>query len=187
MRKLKNPPNVMSPRPSHSLATFGVRAPLRMLVIIGLSVLTLAGFVVRGRNSSASLDTPKLSASDGLVVGPPGERAGAPAKASPAPGEARPMAPQTRLETSVVSATPEGFEPAVITRTKGPFYLLVRNHTGQQQATLRIDQVGGGHVGDTVIAKDTINWDNLFDLAPGTYNLTEALHPDWLCRINVKQ
>jgi hypothetical protein len=187
MRQFKDPLKGMKPRQSHSVATLIVRGRIRALAIIGLTALVLAGFVVRAHNGSANLDKLKPSASDGLVVGLPGERSGASAKASPAPAEARPMAPETRLETSVVIATHEGFEPSVITRTKGPFYLLVRNHTGQQQATLRIDQVGGGHVSDTVIGKDTLNWDNLFDLAPGTYNLTEALHPDWLCRINIKQ
>jgi hypothetical protein len=160
---------------------------LRLATVLALATLVLAGFVVRAHNGSAGLDKLKPSASDGLIVGPAGEASGARGKASPSPADARPMASGTRLETTVVIATPEGFEPPVITRPKGPFYLLVRNHTGLQQATLRIDQVAGGHVGDTVIGKDTINWDNVFDLAPGTYNLTEALHPDWLCRINVKQ
>jgi hypothetical protein len=185
--RIKNPLKEVTPQQSHSVATLIVRGRIRALAIIGLTALVLAGFVVRAHNGSANLDKLKPSASGGLVVGLPGERSSTAAKASPALAEARPMAPETRLETTVVIATPEGFEPPVITRSKGPFYLLVRNHTGLQQATLRIDQVAGGHVGDTVIGKDTINWDNVFDLAPGTYDLTEALHPDWLCRINVKQ
>jgi len=90
-----------------------------------------------------------------------------------------------RVETELITITQRGFEPAVITRPKGPVFLLVNNKTGLEEPALRLDRVTGGKLHEAKVHKKKRVWAELFDLNPGQYVLTEANNPAWICRITI--
>lgn len=89
------------------------------------------------------------------------------------------------LEAEVITITPLGFEPAEITRPAGRFILVVDNRSGLEEITFRLDREGGNRVHEIRMPRKHPDWDGVVDPPPGTYLLTEASHPDWLCRITI--
>jgi hypothetical protein len=103
-----------------------------------------------------------------------------------APGPA-PQSKGPGLEAEVVLMTPNGFEPASITRTAGPFILMVHNHLPSSQMIIKLSPLAGGPaVREVPFPKEQYRWSDLVDLAPGIYNLTDELHAS-VCRITIKQ
>ena len=87
------------------------------------------------------------------------------------------------LQTERVTITPHGFEPAVITRPKGKFYLAVANRSGLNAVTFRIDRVVGNRLKEVALPREKVGWKEIVDLTPGDYVLTEATHLSWGCHI----
>jgi hypothetical protein len=85
----------------------------------------------------------------------------------------------------LITARPGGFEPKEITRPSGPFLLLVDNRSGIPDLILQLDHQAGSRLRAVRVAKHKLDWQEKFDLAPGTYILTEANNPDWSCRITI--
>ena len=90
-----------------------------------------------------------------------------------------------RFEIEVITIRPAGFEPQEITRPKGPFGLAVENRTGLENVILRLDREGGGRLQERQVTRKELNWKQRVNLPPGTYTLTEANNPDWVCRITI--
>lgn len=88
------------------------------------------------------------------------------------------------VETEMISLRPTGFEPAEITRPAGEFVLEVENRAGQP-VNLRFDSETGEHLHDVRASREQSDWNELEDLHPGHYLLTEAGHPEWMCRVTV--
>lgn len=89
------------------------------------------------------------------------------------------------MEAEIITITPLGFEPAEITRPKGAFFLVVDNRSGLEEITFRLDREAGQRQHEVRVPREQLDWDGVVDLHPGTYLLTEASHPDWLCRITI--
>ena len=117
------------------------------------------------------------------------DRPHSPASAPPA-GRTAPAAqgkskrPQRTAETELVTLRPTGFEPAEITRPAGEFILMVENTTGQP-VNLRFSRGTGERLHDVRATREQPDWNELEDLQPGRYLLTEAGHPQWVCRVTV--
>lgn len=90
-----------------------------------------------------------------------------------------------RIEAEVITIRPTGFEPREITRPEGLFLLAVENRSGLQTVQLRLDSAAGARVRDVQMPRSKHDWSEGFDLPPGTYVLTEAYHPEWLCSITI--
>jgi hypothetical protein len=90
-----------------------------------------------------------------------------------------------RPEVEIVTLTDSGFDPAQITRHAGRILLAVNNKTSLDQLVLRLGQKGGRPLHEARLVRGGRNWRQTVDLAPGTYVLGEAGHPDWVCRITV--
>jgi len=90
-----------------------------------------------------------------------------------------------RIETELVTIRPHGFEPEEITRLDGPFILAVDNRSGLEEVALRLAGVAGNRLKEVIIPRKKLNWRDALDLPPGRYVLTEANHPDWICRITI--
>ena len=116
--------------------------------------------------------------------------------ASPAKAEAASTKPRTipspilkaasdqeRVETELITITAVGFEPAEITRPQGSFFLEVDNRSGLAEVDLRLDSEQGHRVHQKSVQREQLDWYQPLDLHPGRYVLTEANHPDWVCRI----
>jgi hypothetical protein len=89
------------------------------------------------------------------------------------------------LEAEIITITPRGFEPAEITRPKGAFILLVDNRSELDEITFRLDHEAGHRQHEVRVTREQWDWDGMVNLHPGIYMLTEASHPDWLCRITI--
>lgn len=90
-----------------------------------------------------------------------------------------------RIESELITITPQGFDTNQITRPKGKFFLFVDNRSGLDSVTLRIDRLAGNRLVDEKCSKEKLDWDGIFDLNPGEYVLTEAAHPGWICHITI--
>jgi hypothetical protein len=90
-----------------------------------------------------------------------------------------------RIETELVTIRPHGFEPQEITRPADPFFLAVENRSGLEEVTLRLDLMGGSRLKEVNVPRKKLDWRDAFDLPPGSYVLTEANHPEWVCNITI--
>lgn len=78
-----------------------------------------------------------------------------------------------------------GFVPQSITRPKGSYYIVVSNFSGSPELLLRLDRENGKRLHEAKILRQKRSWRQHLQLTPGTYVLTEANHPDWICRITI--
>ena len=90
-----------------------------------------------------------------------------------------------RVQTEIITIQPDGFEPSQITRPLGRVFLLVENHSGLGEVSLRLDREAGNRLRDVHVPREKLGWSDLVDLTPGKYALTEANHPDWVCDITI--
>lgn len=115
----------------------------------------------------------------------------APVAALIPPPTTAPVRPQqgtrqgSQMEAEIITITPRGFEPTEITRPKGPFILVVDDRSELDGVTFRLDREAGDRVREVRSVRERPDWDEVIDLTPGSYVLTEADHPDWLCRITI--
>jgi hypothetical protein len=65
--------------------------------------------------------------------------------------------------------------------------LAVENRSGLQAVQLRLDRVAGAGVRlrDVQMPRAKHDWKDALDLTPGSYALTEANHPEWVCNITI--
>jgi len=88
------------------------------------------------------------------------------------------------IETELLTLRPTGFEPTEITRPTGEFILMVENSSGQT-LNLHLSRMTGGRLHEAKVTRDEPDWNELLDLHPGSYLVTEASHPEWTCYINI--
>lgn len=89
------------------------------------------------------------------------------------------------VEVEMTTLRPKGFEPREITRRQGRFLLAINNHTGMSDVLLQLDSLRGKRIHEVRMRKGRINLSQLIDLPPGDYVVSEASHPDWVCRIKL--
>jgi hypothetical protein len=94
--------------------------------------------------------------------------------------------PQGDTESEIITIRSTGFEPSEISRPKGEFYLAVENLSGLDEVNLRLARENGaGRLHDVTVKREKRDWRQGLDLPPGTYLLTEANHPNWVCRVTI--
>ena len=91
----------------------------------------------------------------------------------------------TGPQTELITLRRTGFDPRQITRPQKQFVLAVDNLTGQDEIVLRLDREAGNRLQEVRVPKEKLNWRVWVDLPPGNYLLTEARHPNWVCRITI--
>lgn len=92
---------------------------------------------------------------------------------------------RTRLvETEIVTVTDRGFEPTAITRPQGEFILMIEN-PDRQLLNFSLSREGGARLHQVKASRDEPNWNEVQDLPPGRYILTEESHPEWMCLITI--
>jgi hypothetical protein len=96
-----------------------------------------------------------------------------------------PQSPKARVEAELIQVIRGGFYPGSITRHAGRFLLIVLNTTDTPGLTLRLDRQDGSHIREVLMKDNYRDWSEAFDLAPGTYTLTEANHSSWHCLITI--
>lgn len=88
-------------------------------------------------------------------------------------------------EAILITFQPYGFEPSEVTLKAEPFLLAVDNRSGVHEPMFRVNRVAGGRLHEVKMAKGRLAWRQLVNLSPGDYVLTEATHPDLVCRITI--
>jgi hypothetical protein len=89
------------------------------------------------------------------------------------------------IEAEIATILPTGFEPAAITRPQGEFLLVINNRSGLEEITWRLDLEIGGKLREVKVGDGKLRSGNFEDLPPGRYVLSEANHPEWICRITI--
>lgn len=91
------------------------------------------------------------------------------------------------LESEIITITPTGFEPAGIVRLGGRFILVVDNRSGLREVAFKLASESGSLVREVRMPKEQPDWDQLVELHPGNYVLTEINHPGWSSRITITE
>lgn len=89
------------------------------------------------------------------------------------------------VEAEVITILPTGFNPSTITRPHGRFLILIDNRSGSNEIALKLDRVAGHRLRAVRLTKEELILRQIEDLPPGEYLLTEADHPDWVCRVTI--
>ena len=91
---------------------------------------------------------------------------------------------QRLLESELVTVSDRGFEPTAITRPQGEFILMIENPNGQQ-LNFSLSRESGARLHQIRASREEPNWNEVQDLPPGRYVLTEQSHPEWMCLITI--
>ena len=86
------------------------------------------------------------------------------------------------IESELITTTARGFEPAEITRPQGRFILMIDNRTATEM-NFRLLRDNGQPLHAVRSTREEPDWNELLDLRPGRYVLTELNHPEWTCSI----
>lgn len=91
------------------------------------------------------------------------------------------------LDTEFVELGPYGFVPRQIVRQKpGKHFVFVRTVVPIRPLVLRLlRETGSEKLKDVPIQAGKGYWNEVLDLTPGNYILTEANHPSWICKITI--
>ena len=114
----------------------------------------------------------------------------APARAVPAPpAVVRAKETTEPLIVEEITLRPTGFYPAKFSRPKGAFLLVVCNRTGLEEVNITLSRDAGNGVKEKTkeakVHRKVLDWNDTVDLNPGTYLLTEASHPKWVCELTI--
>lgn len=91
------------------------------------------------------------------------------------------------IEVEVVTATSAGFEPAIITRPRGPFILALHNRSGKRELVLRIFRAAGEQLHEVRLRTGSRRQHQRLDLPTGEYIISEAGHPEWRCQLVINR
>ncbi|HEU0253480.1 MAG TPA: hypothetical protein VFR12_10655 [Pyrinomonadaceae bacterium] len=83
-----------------------------------------------------------------------------------------------------IELTGNGFVPSEVQHAAGTFGIAVENSTLSGAYVLRLKSEDGTVLKEVEVQKGSAAW--TVSLQPGQYTLTEASHPQWLCRITVQ-
>lgn len=90
-----------------------------------------------------------------------------------------------KVETELLTIRRTGFHPSRVSRPEGKFLLAVSNRSGAVELNLRLHSVTGVRLVETRVSNKQLYWSGLVTLPAGEYVLTEANHPNWICRITI--
>ena len=88
-------------------------------------------------------------------------------------------------EIELITLRPPGFEPAEITRPKGPFVLFIDDRSGRDNSSLLLQRSNGGQLRAIGLERRKSEWNDVVDLTPGTYILQDANNSELRCQITI--
>jgi hypothetical protein len=91
----------------------------------------------------------------------------------------------TQLEIELITLRPAGFEPSEITRPKGAFVLFLDDRSGKENSSLVLQRVNGERLRTINVERKKSNWNEVFNLAPGTYILQDGSNSELRCQITI--
>lgn len=147
-----------------SITSYSVRVlkKLRWLVL----TLFVSAFMFVSQSLSGALPANQIANSDVARTDPTAEQR------------------QTLIESEIITATRRGFEPMEISRPQGKFILMVDNRSGTD-LNFRLSRETGEPLNEIASSSRELDWNEVLDLHPGKYILTEQAHPEWSCSIRI--
>jgi hypothetical protein len=141
----------------------------RALVIICISACVVTAAIIVSARTWLASTTPAIKT---------GQQAQA---------KARPNPPAGGGGVERIRVTSNGFEPAEVRRPKGPFYLLFNHSNHLPEIKLLLKRADGGKLREVGLKRNGRKGRHaeFLNLPPGRYVLTEASHPEWICRITI--
>ena len=102
-----------------------------------------------------------------------------------------PASPQSQragdIDAELITILARGFEPAEINRPAGRFVLAIDDRSGLEEVVLRLERQDGQANDGFRTRRNQSEIRKVVDLPPGVYLLREARHPDWVCRITIRE
>lgn len=150
----------------------------RLMSVIALATLIACaalGFVVRAYNRRQPVAPAVANQPTELAVSHPSAK----------PDVVQADSANEKVEASVITLRPSGFDPKEITRSEGRVILVVLNRTGLEDISLGLDRQAGGRLRAASVNRHKPRWGEIFNLTPGKYILSEESHPEWTCTITV--
>lgn len=89
------------------------------------------------------------------------------------------------IDVVLVMVTPTGFDQAEVKRSKGKFLLALENISELDDLNFQLTSDRGNKEKEKRMKKERISWNDVLDLHPGDYTLTEDSHPEWKCRFTI--
>ena len=91
----------------------------------------------------------------------------------------------------LVTLSAGGFEPRELLSSQSRFILMIDNLTALDDVLVQLSRAGAGsapgaRIHEVGMPGGRINWTSTFELDPGEYVLTEATHPNWVCKLTVR-
>jgi hypothetical protein len=103
----------------------------------------------------------------------------------PRPNAVRAMPAAGEITGELLTLTPNGFVPNQITRQQGQFFLVVEDRSGLDQSSQQLSDKDGGNLFSAEVTIQTAEWQDRVELSTGTYVLTAAGNPNWVCQITI--
>jgi hypothetical protein len=93
--------------------------------------------------------------------------------------------PTAVAEVELITLTPDGFEPAAITRPQGRFILAYDNISGYSSLNVQLLTESSSPLHRLAMPLLKKTWIGEFDLPPGKYFIKEASQADWSCVVTI--
>ena len=94
-----------------------------------------------------------------------------------------------KITAESLTLTQTGFFPPEFSHPKGRFILAINDRTGLPENNFILSRDTGNNkrekVKDVKVLRHQPDWNDVIDLNPGDYLITEANHPAWECRITI--
>lgn len=104
----------------------------------------------------------------------------------PAPADTNPRAQAPQEERAVIRLLTSGFSPTELSDTSGPYRLVITRPSQDEEVVLQLKTESGELVQEIEMPSEKLNWTTLIELEAGSYTLTVANHPQWVCHLTVQ-
>lgn len=143
------------------------------VVLVIVSVLLLASLAINARTWLTTRNaTDSATAPSRQVVEPPMIVASA--------------SRQEETEVVLTTLTSSGFTPAAVTHGAGSFQIVIQNKSNVPTLDLRLNGEASSRWQRQNTLGEVQGWVATVELEAGTYTITEAQHPEWVCRLIVQ-
>lgn len=95
------------------------------------------------------------------------------------------LADDQHLEVEVITVTENGFDPPLVTRTRGPFIIALHNRSGESELVFRIFRAQGERLHEIGLRAGRRANHLRLDLPIGDYIISETNHPSWSCALTI--
>jgi hypothetical protein len=105
--------------------------------------------------------------------------------AQPGRVDVRVQLPQDPMQEISLILSSSGFNPAEVRPQSGRFFLSIDNRSGSGDLIFKLSRPDGTLIRELRMSGAGGDWTEAFDLATGTYKLSETNHTAWVCTIVV--